>query len=126
MDPMNAEGSLGQIQLQLPALGGKHRAELAQVMERLVVALDPYAICVFGSQARGNATPDSDVDLLVIVKRSDLLPHQRDQAAYRAIGWHAFPLDVLVMTRDEFERRRVALASLAATVLREGRMLYAA
>jgi len=35
-------------------------------------------------------------------------------------------MDILVMTREEFERRREVPASLPATVLREGRILYAA
>jgi uncharacterized protein len=123
---MHAEGFLEHISQQLPTLSREHQAELARVIERLVATFEPEAIYLFGSQARGEATPDSDVDLLVIVEHSDLLPHQRDQAAYRAIGWHSFPLDVLVTTRSEFERRRAAVTSLAATVLREGRVLYAA
>jgi hypothetical protein len=43
------------------------------------------------------------VDLAVIVPTSDEPGHRRDQAAYATIGWHRLPLDVLVLTRAEFE-----------------------
>lgn len=123
---MNADVLCHHIREQLPALDAERQEELAQVVERLVTALVPEQIYVFGSQARGDAKASSDVDLLVIVGDSEILPHRRDQAAYRAIGWHSFPVDVMVMTRAEFERRRVVAASLAAQVHREGRSLYAA
>jgi uncharacterized protein len=100
--------------------------ELARVIERLVETLQPERIFVFGSQARGEARPDSDIDLLIVVPHSDLPPHRRDQEAYGAVGRHLVPLDILVMTRAEFEQRRAASASLPATVLHEGRVLYAA
>jgi uncharacterized protein len=126
MDAMNAERFPERIGEQLPTLSGEHQAELARVIERLVAAFEPEAIYLFGSQARGDATPDSDVDLLVVVKTADRPAHQLAQAAYRAIGWHSMAIDILVMPREEFEWRSRALASLPATVLREGRTLYAA
>jgi uncharacterized protein len=126
MDAMNAEGFLEHIGQQLPTLSGEHQAELARVIERLVAAFTPEAIYLFGSQARGDATSDSDVDLLVVVKTADRPAHQLAQTAYRAVGWHSIAIDILVMPREEFEWRSRALSSLPATVLREGRMLYAA
>lgn len=111
---------------ELPALSEPATSELRGILERLIAALEPERIYVFGSQARGDARDDSDIDLLIIVPDSDLPAHRRDQAAYGAVGRHFLPLDLLVMTRAEFERRRSALASLPATVLREGRVLYAA
>ena len=95
-------------------------------MRQLIDGLCPERIYVFGSQARGDANPDSDLDLLVVVPESDLPGHRLDQAAYRAVGWHRVPLDILVMTNHDFERRLSVVASLPATVEREGRLLYAA
>jgi len=110
----------------LPGLSVEHASELVVIIERLVEALQPERIYVFGSHARGDAAPDSDVDLMVVVPYSDLLPHNRDQAAYRSIGLHAFAVDVLVLTAAEFKRTCGAYASLPATVLREGKVIYAA
>ncbi|MCL5962197.1 MAG: nucleotidyltransferase domain-containing protein [Chloroflexi bacterium] len=115
-----------QVRRALPDLGEIQLRDLAGVIERLVTAMQPDLIYLFGSYARGTAGFDSDVDLLVVVPESDLPPHRRDQLAYRAVGGHILPIDILVVTRREFERQRQSVSSLPATVLREGRVLYAA
>jgi predicted nucleotidyltransferase len=115
-----------RIRRELSHLSLNEARELGRVIERLAERLQPEWIFVFGSQARGDARPDSDIDLLIVVPHSDLPPHRRDQEAYGAVGRHLVPLDILVMTRAEFEQRRAASASLPATVLHEGRVLYAA
>lgn len=117
---------VGQIRRVLPDLSDKQARDLAGVISRLVAALRPERIYVFGSYAKGTATPDSDIDLLVVVPQSDLPPHRRDQLAYQAAGEHLIPVDILVITHQEFERQQRAMSSLPATVLREGRVLYAA
>ncbi|HET7034112.1 MAG TPA: nucleotidyltransferase domain-containing protein [Thermomicrobiaceae bacterium] len=101
-------------------------ADLACVLERLVAALGPERIHVFGSQARGEATADSDIDLLLVVPKATEPGYRLDQAAYCAAGSHSLRLDILVMPQEEFEWRTRALSSLPATVLREGHLLYAA
>jgi len=98
---------------------------LREIVNRLVASLDPERIYLFGSKARGEAGPDSDYDLLVIVRASDLPGHRRDQIAYRALRGVAAAKDVLVWTRDEFDSRVQVVCSLPATVVREGRLLYA-
>jgi predicted nucleotidyltransferase len=100
--------------------------KLAEMVRRLVAELHPERIYLFGSHARGDAGPDSDYDLLVVVAESDLPGHRRDQRAYRALRGVGAAKDVLVWTRDEFESRRTIVCSLPATVLREGRLVYAA
>ncbi len=99
---------------------------LREMVDRLVHALHPERIYLFGSRARGDAGPDSDYDLLAVVPDSDLAPHRRDVLAFRALCGVGAAKDVLVWTREEFESRSRAASSLPATVLREGRLLYAA
>jgi len=99
---------------------------LAEIVRRLVAACRPERIYLFGSQARGDAGPDSDYDLLVVVPSASLPPHRRDQQAFRALRGVGVAKDVIVWTREEFEARLGAPSSLPATVLREGRLLYAA
>lgn len=115
-----------QIAGELPYLGSEDADELERIVLRLVESLQPECIYAFGSLARGRMGPDSDADLLAIVRESDQPPHRLAQQAYRAIGPRSLALDVLVMTRDAFEWRQRAASSLAATVLREGVLLYAA
>lgn len=121
-----AEPVADRVRHELPHLTDEEAADLARTVEALVAAFRPERIYVFGSQARGTPTRDSDVDLLVIVPAAAEPPYRLSQAAYRVVGRHKLPLDLLFMTRDEFERRTHAVASLPSTVVREGRTLYAA
>lgn len=99
---------------------------LDEVVRRLVATLQPERIYLFGSRARGDADGDSDLDILVIVKHSDAPQHRRAQDAYHTLWGIRASLDVLVWIVDEFERQVPVVASLPATVVREGRLLYAA
>ncbi|CAA9248415.1 MAG: hypothetical protein AVDCRST_MAG77-3011 [uncultured Chloroflexi bacterium] len=100
--------------------------ELARVVESLVRAFAPDRVYIFGSRARGAAGPDSDVDLLVVVADAGPYPHRLAQEAYRSLGAHTLPFDIVFMARDEFQWRASVASSLPATVLREGHLLYAA
>ncbi|TKB92090.1 MAG: nucleotidyltransferase domain-containing protein [Nitrospira sp.] len=99
---------------------------VGKIVQRLVSALSPERIYLFGSQARGDAGPDSDYDFLVVVRTSTLPRYRRDQAAFDALLGIGVAKDVLVLTHDEFERQRTVVCSLPATVEREGMLLYAA
>lgn len=99
---------------------------LAEMVRRLAAALQPETIYFFGSRARGEAGEDSDYDLLVVVGDSSLPRYQREQRAFRALCGVGAPKDVLVLTREEFERKKGVVCSLPATVLREGKIVYAA
>lgn len=110
----------------LPWMSGALRADLAQVIERLAAAFEPDRIFVFGSQARGEATDESDIDLLMVVGRLDEPAYRVAQRAYNVAAPHGLQLEIVVMSREEFDRRRIARSSLPATVLREGVVLYAA
>jgi len=66
--------------------------ELAGAVSRLVDVLHPEQIWVFGSHARGAATEDSDVDLLVVVSTSDLPAHRRDKQLTMPSGRIPCPL----------------------------------
>ena len=105
---------------------GQSDERLAEIVNRLVLTFRPERIYLFGSRARGGADADSDYDLMVVVRNSELPGHRRDQLAYRALRGVGVAKDVLVWTRDEFDRRAHLKASLPATILREGRLLYAA
>ncbi len=98
---------------------------LSELVRRLVEGLKPEAIYLFGSLARGEGTEESDYDLLVVVPKSDLPGYKRDQQAFRILCGVGAPKDVIVLTREEFERKRKVACSLPATVVREGRVLYA-
>jgi len=97
---------------------------LSNMTRRLVRALHPDRIYLFGSRARGKAGPERDYDLLVVVGSSDIPGYKRDQEAFRSLYGVPASKDVIVLTQDEFARGRPIVCSLPATVEREGRLLY--
>jgi len=99
---------------------------LAEIVERLVNALCPARIYLFGSQARGDAGPDSDYDLMVLVDRPTEPRYRLSQKGFRALRGVAVAVDVVVWDRETFDARLHLKASFPATVVREGRLLHAA
>ena len=100
---------------------------LQQLVEAIVREVAPEEIYLFGSRARGQAEPDSDVDLLV-VEREPFGP-QRSRwkeitRLWRAITPFRAPVDLLVYSREEVARYGNWQNHIVATVLREGRCLY--
>lgn len=99
---------------------------LAEIVSRLVDAYQPERIYLFGSVARGDAGPDSDYDLMVIVPDDAAPERQQSRLAYDVLWGTGTAADVLVWKRDYFDRRLHLQASLPSTILREGTLLYAA
>jgi predicted nucleotidyltransferase len=94
------------------------------IVQRLVAGLDPERIILFGSHARGEASADSDLDLLIVVDESAEQPHVRMRRAYEHVGAVGCPKDFLVMTRAEFERKCACPTSLARLANDTGIVLY--
>ena len=99
---------------------------LREIVQRLVDAFEPEAIYLFGSRARGEAGADSDLDLMVVVSDAAEPERRGSRLAYRALRGTGVAADVLVWTRSEFDRRLHLRASLPSTIVREGKLLYAA
>ena len=99
---------------------------LAEVVRRLVKAYGPERVYLFGSVARGDAGPDSDYDVLVIVPDNAPVERRRSRLAYEVLWGTGVAADVLVWTTSQFESRVHLAASLPATVIREGKLLHAA
>lgn len=100
--------------------------KLAEIVRRFVKAYQPERIYLFGSMARGDTGLDSDDDLLVVVPDDAASVRQDSDLAYRALRGTGIAADVLVWPRTRFEARKHVVASLPATVLREGKLLHAA
>ena|SRR6266542_2670373 len=99
---------------------------LLEAVRRLVEAYRPQRVYLFGSVARGEADPDSDYDLLLIVPDDASPERRRSRMAYEALRGAGTAADVLVCTTSYFEDRRSLKASLPGTILREGRLLHVA
>lgn len=99
---------------------------LREIVQRLVVALNPEQIFLFGSYAYGKPNKDSDVDLLIIIAHSDEPSYRRARGAYRALRGILMPTDVIVITKEEMQRKQAVRTSLVSQILREGQLLYEA
>jgi predicted nucleotidyltransferase len=98
---------------------------LDEAIRRLVGALHPERIYLFGSRARGDSRSDSDYDLVVVADLR-LDPDERAYLANRSIRDLGVPIDVLVYTPVEFERLSTWKSSVVAAALREGTVVYEA
>ena len=99
---------------------------LEEVVRRLVGVYHPDRIYLFGSKARGDAGPDSDYDLMVVVPDETPPELRRSGEGYRAIWRLGAAADVLVYRKTTFDEQLHLKASLPSTILREGKLVYAA
>jgi predicted nucleotidyltransferase len=100
-----------------------HEQDIQQVAKRLGKAANAIQVILFGSYARGEATENSDVDLLIIAE-SKLPRFKRSRALYKLLRPYPFGMDILVYTPQEIETGRQSPVSFVSTVLREGKTLY--
>lgn len=85
--------------------------------------LHPRRVVIFGSHARGEAGPDSDLDLFIEMD-SELAPPERSVRVGRLFPRRDWPLDVVVYTPAEVARLRGVGGTLLETIEREGRVVY--
>jgi predicted nucleotidyltransferase len=98
-------------------------AALREIVDRIVREFSPRKIILFGSRARGMASAESDVDLLIVTDR----PGSRRQQAVAidlALADIRVAKDVLVVGVEELERDRDVVGTIAYPVSREGIVLY--
>jgi predicted nucleotidyltransferase len=92
--------------------------------KRIVKQFHPEKIILFGSHARGQAGPDSDVDLLVVMPVSG---SKREKAIEVAITLHDIPVakDIIISTPDDFQWRKEIIGTIERPAALEGKLLYA-
>lgn len=98
---------------------------LKTLIKALVKKYSPLKIILFGSHAWGKPTSDSDIDLF-IVKKTDKKPSERFSEVQRVLhGLHkATPVEPLVVTPKELEKRISLQDPFILRILKEGKILY--
>lgn len=97
--------------------------KIEEMVRRIVEKFHPEKIILFGSYARGQAGPDSDVDLLVVMPVSG----SKREAAIQidlALAGMGLPKDIIVATPEEVERLRDIIGTLIYPAIREGKVMY--
>ena len=113
-----------------PDLGaGLDPQTLLEALRRLSALPEVKAVVAFGSRARGEARPDSDLDLAVILREPQLSPDQKLEAWRRcrqALGALGVGNDLVVVGCSDAERLSQSRWHVLGDVAREGRVLYVA
>ncbi len=95
-----------------------------KMVKRIVRRFHPERVILFGSHARGDAGPDSDVDLLVVMP-FDGLKHKKQAEIRVALHDIRVPKDIIVTTPEDLEWRKDVVGTFEYPAVREGRVLYA-
>ncbi|MCX7016992.1 MAG: nucleotidyltransferase domain-containing protein [Candidatus Sumerlaeota bacterium] len=105
-------------------MNGALRNTLEEMINRLVAAVHPVAIYLFGSQADGTATEDSDIDLMVVVPDGEEPLWQVKHRAWRSMSGIPVPKDLVIEPLSRFRRRGTVYASMECEILESGVLLY--
>jgi predicted nucleotidyltransferase len=104
---------------------------IKKVCDRIVTNFHPQKIILFGSQSKGTATSNSDLDLLVIIDNENILAplKRRDRYAQilRLFRHKGFGLDIIVLTNEEIEKviaENEGEWDLILEIITEGKKLY--
>jgi predicted nucleotidyltransferase len=103
------------------------KAFLKEITDKIVCAVSPLKIILFGSYARGEENADSDLDLLIIQDAPFVPENSRLKEMgmlWRLLADIKIPKDILIYTPDEVARWKSSLNHIIPNALREGIVLY--
>jgi predicted nucleotidyltransferase len=100
------------------------QSQIDRMVKRIVKRFHPERVILFGSHARGEAGPDSDVDLLVVMEFEGAA---RDTALEIRVALHDIlvPKDIIVTRPEDFTWRKEIVGTIEWPAAREGKVLYA-
>lgn len=99
---------------------------VGEIVRRLVAEYAPERVYLFGSSARGEPGPDSDLDVLLVMPDDAPPERLRARRGYEALWGLGRAVDIVLWRRSAFDARAQVPTSLPAVVLREGVLLHAA
>ena len=96
----------------------------SELLDRVVAYFQPNRVILFGSAARGEATPDSDIDLLVVVDDDTPAAKVTVKAGFEARRGYAAPADVIPVREETFRRNAKIAGTLSRAATLEGIVVY--
>lgn len=99
------------------------RKKIDEMVRRVVREIHPVRVILFGSHATGRGRPDSDVDLMVVVRDGNDV-RATTVLLYRLLAGMGVPKDLVVVTAEDFERLKGIPGTVIYVAHREGRTLY--
>lgn len=99
------------------------QAQIKRMVKRIAQKFHPEKIILFGSHARGEAGPDSDVDLLIVMPFKGSKLNKAVEIGV-ALGNRPFPMDIIVTRPEDFAWRKDFVGTIEYPAAREGKVLY--
>lgn len=96
---------------------------IRDIRDRIVEAVKPERIILFGSYAYGKQSDRSDLDILIIMD-SDIPRYKRSVVIYRALGGLLIPKDVFVYTQEEVAEWSEVPQAFITTIMKKGKVIY--
>jgi len=97
--------------------------QINEVVEMIASKFKPEKIILFGSYASGTPTEESDLDLLVI-KDSDVPSRLQNREVRKVTSGLKIPMDVIVKTKNDFERYKDIVGTIIYPANKFGRVVY--
>ncbi|MBW1717591.1 MAG: nucleotidyltransferase domain-containing protein [Deltaproteobacteria bacterium] len=97
--------------------------ELHDIVEQIIAKYKPEKVILFGSAARGESGPQSDVDLLIIKRDTPHFGADRIRQLSKMIKRN-IPVDFLIYRPDELEKRLMMGDPFLRMIIEEGKVLY--
>lgn len=97
---------------------------IKEAVNRLVNKFNPEKIILFGSQARGTAKKNSDVDFLVITPYDKSKKIELSNAMYKEISDLMIPIDIVILSKEQYLIDSEIPGTIARPVSKEGKILY--
>lgn len=96
---------------------------LNEIKQRIVETANPLKIILFGSAARGEVGPNSDLDILVVIP-SGIHRRVTARAIYRNLIGVGFAVDLVVVNEEDIERYKDNIGMVIKPALDQGRVIY--
>lgn len=98
---------------------------LSLVVKRLVDVYHPISIYLYGSYAWGRPSEQSDLDVFIVIDKSDEPTYRRPVKGYHALFGLNVDTEILVRTKSEFDATKSDVTTLAYKIQNNGKILYA-
>lgn len=96
---------------------------LDEMVRRIVARFHPDRIILFGSHAKGTPTADSDLDILIVMPVEGSRRGKANEINL-ALSDRTIPIDIIVVTPDQFEQQRDLIGTIVRAAALEGRTVY--
>lgn len=96
-----------------------------EAKNKLINTYNPIEIYIFGSYAWGHPTEESDLDLLVVVDKYNKNQYETMVDGHLALADLQVSKDLLVFTKDEFEKYSKDKSRLCYKIKNKGKLIYA-